>query len=402
MSARHLIACEYPPQVGGVGDYTRLVAEGLAAAGEEVSVWCPDAPEGVAEAQVSTGVEVRREFGSFSPKDLARVGRLLDVHAAPRRLLVQYVPHGYGWRSLNLAFCLWLWARAALKGDRVEVMVHEPGVAFGEGTRKQDAAAVVHRAMAAALLRAASRVFVSTPAWEQYWRPYALGRDVEFEWLPVPSTVPLDEDSGLTARVRALYRPASGGLLLGHLGTYSTHTARYLLRLLPALLSEKAAASVLLVGRGGERVREEIVSSHPSLAGRLGAAGRLAPRELSAHLSACDLMLQPFPDGVSTRRTSVMAALAHGLPVVTTRGRLTEGLWEESGAVALAPAEDFAALGELTARLLSDARERSRLADAARALYRERFDLSHTVNALRRERPARGVAAETLFAGAKN
>ena len=119
MSARHLITCEYPPQAGGVADYTRLVAEGLAAVGEEVCVWCPNAPESSTEAHVAAGVEVRREFGSFSPSDLARVGRLLDRQPAPRRLLVQYVPHGYGFRSLNLAFCLWLWTRAALKGDRV-------------------------------------------------------------------------------------------------------------------------------------------------------------------------------------------------------------------------------------------------------------------------------------------
>ena len=36
--------------------------------------------------------------------------------------------------------------------------------------------------MAAVILRAARRVFVATPAWEDYWRPCALGRGVEFEW----------------------------------------------------------------------------------------------------------------------------------------------------------------------------------------------------------------------------
>ena len=39
--AWHLITCEYPPRTGGVSDYTRLVAEGLSEAGDEVHVWCP-------------------------------------------------------------------------------------------------------------------------------------------------------------------------------------------------------------------------------------------------------------------------------------------------------------------------------------------------------------------------
>ena len=191
-----------------MSDYTRVVAEGLAAAGEEVEVWCPPTrgPErGVADWGENSGVSVRREMGRFTPSDLARVGRLLDAAPRPRRLLVQYVPHGYGYRSMNFAFCLWLWARAASKGDRVEVLVHEPCVAFGEGSWKQDAAAVIHRAMAAVLLRAARRVFVSTPAWEKSWRPYSLGKDFAFEWLPVPSTVPVREDAGRTAQVRSLY-----------------------------------------------------------------------------------------------------------------------------------------------------------------------------------------------------
>jgi hypothetical protein len=39
--AWHLVTCEYPPQVGGVSDYSLAVATGLAAAGQTVHVWCP-------------------------------------------------------------------------------------------------------------------------------------------------------------------------------------------------------------------------------------------------------------------------------------------------------------------------------------------------------------------------
>src|SRR6185503_16674955 len=107
----HLITSEYPPQIGGVSDYTYLVGSALAAAGDEVHVWCPPSD---GETPASQGVAVHREFGRFAPADLSRAGRLLDQFPAPRRLLVQWVPHGYGYRSMNIAFCLWLWKRAKL------------------------------------------------------------------------------------------------------------------------------------------------------------------------------------------------------------------------------------------------------------------------------------------------
>jgi len=40
-----ILTGEYPPQPGGVSDYTRLVAEGLAVGGDEVHVWAPEVGE---------------------------------------------------------------------------------------------------------------------------------------------------------------------------------------------------------------------------------------------------------------------------------------------------------------------------------------------------------------------
>src|SRR4051812_20781695 len=99
--AWHLIASEYPPQPGGVSDYTHLVAGALAAAGDEVHVWCPSTPGATPE---SPGVLVHRELGRMGRADLARAGRLLDACPGPRRLLVQWVPHGFGFRAMNLGF----------------------------------------------------------------------------------------------------------------------------------------------------------------------------------------------------------------------------------------------------------------------------------------------------------
>src|SRR5437870_428857 len=85
----HIITCEYPPQSGGVSDYTFGVAAGLAEQGDQVHVWCPAYAGPQPEAE---GVVAHRDLGQFRPSDLRRVGEQLNRFPAPRRLLVQWVP----------------------------------------------------------------------------------------------------------------------------------------------------------------------------------------------------------------------------------------------------------------------------------------------------------------------
>lgn len=377
LTSWHIITPEYPPQPGGVSDYTRTIAEGLAAAGDEVHVWCPPAVE---NSEAYSAV-VHRELGHFTSSDLRRVGRELDQFEGPRRLLVQWVPHGYGYRAMNLHFCLWVWQRAR-RGDSVEIMVHEPFLSFREGSWKQSGVAVVHRLMTLILLRAASRVLMSIPAWEACWRPYALGRALEFTWLPVASTIAVVDNPESVQAIRARYTNG-GGRLVGHLGTCDRHITELLLKAVPALLHNGKPQAMLLVGRGSELMRNRLIHRQPALADRVHATGTLAAGELSLHVSACDVMLQPYIDGVSSRRSSTMVVLAHGVPIVTTRGSLTEPLWIESEAVALAPAEDVSALVEATQRLLPDEAAKSRMGIAAKSLYATYFDLKRTITSLR-------------------
>lgn len=378
MTEYHIITPEYPPQMGGVADYTHLVAAGLAEAGDEVHVWCP-AAEGPTPA--SSGVEVHREFGRFAHADLQRVGRLLDRRKGRKRLLVQWVPHGYGYRAMNLPFCLWLWRRAR-QDDGVELMVHEPFLDFRGGSWKQKGVAAVHRLMTMVLLKSTDHVWMSIPAWEERWRPYTLGRKLRFDWLPVASNIPVIDDSDGVNATRARYAPAHGNLV-GHFGTCDRHTTGLLLKSVPSLLQNGARHKMLLLGHGSERMLAELIRREPKLADRVHATGPLTDTEVSLHVSACDVMLQPYIDGVSSRRTSVMVGLSHGVPIVTTKGKLTEPLWAESDAVSLAPVADITALVEQTEALLNDEAKRTRLSAAARTLYQDSFHLKYTIAALR-------------------
>jgi len=376
----HVITCEYPPQSGGVSDYTILVAKGLASLGDEVHIWCPALP---AKAPEIRGVQVHAVLGKFSPRDLRNAGRELDRLPGPRHLLVQWVPHGFGYKSMNLAFCLWLWGRSKLRHDQVDVMVHEPFLQFLPGRWRQNAAAAVHRLMTLVLLGAAHDVSLSTPTWEQMLRPFDLGRQRDYKWLPLPSNVPIEKDAGGIAAIQEQY--AGPGLLLGHFGTFNPAITPMLSAIVPALLRRSNGSSLLLIGGGGPAFRERLIRECPDLEGRVHAVGQIDARDprLSWHLSACDALLQPYPDGVTTRRTTVMAALAHGLATITTSGELTEPLWSKSGAVVMAPADDSEAFVEAALGILESVEKRASLGQNGRKFYQRNFDIRHIVELLR-------------------
>ncbi len=364
---------------GGVSDYTRQLSAGLANMGDEVHVWCP-ASEG--EQREAGGVIVHRQMGGFTPADLRRADTALDSFPSPRRIVVQWVPHGYGYKSINVPFCWWVWKRASKHGDQVDLMVHEPFLSFSWRSLAQNAAAGAHRLMCTLLLRAANRVWLSIPGWEPFLRPYALGREIPFQWLPIPSNVPVLDDTAATQAVRRRYAEGQR-VLIGHFGTFGSLIGNLLEPILIQLAADAPGQAIVLMGERSEQFREEMIRKEPRLAALLHATGKLPAGQLSSHLAACDLLIQPYPDGVSSRRGSAMAGLSHGKAIVTTSGHLTESLWSQSGAVALAPAGDTAAFLAETRRLREDSAGRQRLGRAAGMLYRERFDLSYTIGALR-------------------
>jgi glycosyltransferase involved in cell wall biosynthesis len=370
----HLLTGEYPPAGGGVGEYTQLLAAALVREGCEVHVWAP------ADAAREGRVEVHPLPG-FGRAGLRALDAGLGAFAAPRTLLVQYAPQAFGARGMNLPFCRWV-LRRAHRGDDVRVTFHEPFVPFSLRHPQWNVLAAAHRAMAALLLRAARRAYVSTPAWERRLRPWAPRALGPMPWLPVPSTVPRVDDPEAVAVLRASLGANRPGVhVVGHFGTYGRMIAPLLEPALLALLSPPAASVALLLGDGGPEFAARLERAVPALRGRLFAPGRLPRERISIHLQACDVAVQPYPDGVSARRTTVMAPLANGVAVVTTAGFLTEAVWR-GGPVALVPAGDPGALAAAALDLLDDTPRRSGAGAAGREFYERNFSMRRTLGTL--------------------
>jgi Glycosyl transferases group 1 len=362
MSVWHLISPEFPPMPGGVSEHSRVLVEAAVSRGLDVHVWTANGASALPDA---LNVGVHSSFGRFGAGDLARTAALLDRFPAPRRLVLQWVPHGYGRRGMNLCFARWI-ARRARAGDELDVMVHEPFADFIGPSWIQPARALVQRSMTRAVVRSARRVWLSIPGWMPRVLPM-LRPGLTPRVLPVSGTIPVDRDSQDIAALRR--RLLSGAkVLVGYFGAGGRYADAALERVFHEIAARRQDVRFLLVGRGTGELAAR-------LRGRAGVrvTGLLPARELSQHLQACDLLLQPYVDGISGRRTTTISALEHAVPVVTTFGRLSEPFWRDTSAVETIAADTPELLAGAVERLLEPHRNAEARA-AAVALYAARFD----------------------------
>jgi glycosyltransferase involved in cell wall biosynthesis len=371
-----IVTGEYPPQPGGVSGYTWVVAHKLAASGDIVHVFAPatNLPE------LASPVHVHRLSGGFGARGRRELNTALKRLPKPRRVLLQFVLQSFGMRAVNLPFILSL---RGLHGYPLWIMFHEfalvdnPAESF-----PRRAQAWATRILARMAARYADMAFVSIPAWTPLIAEAA--PDVPIHWLPIPSNIATESDAHAAARISATYRSPAGGPLVGHFGSYRMRDSqRFLEEAVPAICAVAADRRVLLLGRGGDEFAARLIKRDPALAGRVHAPGDLDDATLANHLVACDILLQPYSDGVTTRRGSLFAGLALGVPTVTTLGPLSEDLWAGSGAAFFAPPNDVAATLKVLDEALADPAARRRVGLQARELYMNRFDLAHTVEGLR-------------------
>ena len=374
----HILTGEYPPKPGGVADYTALLAAHLSRAGDDVQVWFPAS---CGTEPGPSGVNVHPLPGNFGPQALRILGRALGDDRQPFRLLVQYAPHAYGYKGMNLFFANWL---RRMQRFAPWIMFHE--VAFPI----ERAQPLRHRVLAEAqqlmvrrIAKSVARCFISVPVWNERLRNIAPGIP-EGEWLPDPSNLPDVAECAQVERIRRRYLGESGTRLIGHFGTYGVPIANAVGRTFSELLAREPAWTGLLMGRGSGEFAREQLRVHPELKGRLHATGNLPASEQAAHLAATDVLFQPFPDGITSRRGSAMAGLALGLPLVTTRGALTEPIWETERLVAFADAGSGVGAADALAYWSTPSIERSALMLRAHDGYRRFFGWERVIETLRR------------------
>jgi glycosyltransferase involved in cell wall biosynthesis len=314
--------------------------------------------------EVPGDLNVFRGVSERLAESLEDLGHTVDIVQWLRGLrrydvvLLQYNPFLYGRRG----FAPWLVAelynvRRGPNRPRIVLYVHEPFVPM-RGWR-WTLMGLWQRAQLFALIVVADLTLVSIQRWTELLARWPTRRRVVH--FPVGSSLP----AAAARRGGNGQRFVVATLAAGDPSRRSdlVHAA------LASLADEGHPVELLVLGAGAQApgdVPQGVTVRVP---------GPLDYRTLAELLAAVDLFLAPFLDGVSTRRTSMMAALQHGLPVLGTDGRLTDDVLRDArGALRLVSTTDQTGFAAAAVALAGDDEVRAKLGVAGRLLYEEQFD----------------------------
>ena len=384
-----LLSGEFPPESGGVGDYTARLAEALASLGVPVGVltsrrigrptrWVHRRHDQAGQA----GVPVHGWVPVWDARAWPLVMRALN-RLGPRPVLhIQYQTAAFGLQgAVNL---LPAWVRLASPRSRIVTTFHDfraPYLFPKAGPLRAGANQLLARLSHAAIFSdPADLADAQLGLTEGAIRGHVIPIGSNLDCAPPPDLERAD--------LRRLLGADEDTLLVGYFGFFNASKGLpTLLEAIGSLAASNRRVRLALVGaQAGVSDPSDLAAArqvHDTI-GRLGledlvtATGHLPAEDVSAALLACDLIALPYRDGASPRRGTLMAALVHGLPIVSTR-RVGSEQWEVgSGAPApvelrdgeqllLVPPDDGAALAGAIARLADDPDLRARLAANARA-----------------------------------
>jgi glycosyltransferase involved in cell wall biosynthesis len=359
-----LVTGEFPPMQGGVGDYTRQVAEGLAEQGCSVQVLTSVRGGPVEGLDVVPQVD-RWDWGCW---------RLLYRAIAryrPEVVHIQYQAAAYG---LHPAINLFP-RRLRLVRDRPGTVVtfHDLKVPY-----LFPKAGPLRRWVVTELARSSdAAITTNRDDFEELGRrlPAAPGL------IPIGSNIQPRLPEGYDRDAwRARYGAAPGDLLLCFFGFINDRKGvDTLLHAVRLLAEEDGVANPRLLMIGGQTGTSDptnvaYLAQIQQLIARLGLreriqwTGYVEAEEVSAAFASADLCVLPFRDGVSFLHGTLHAALVHGMPIVTTRPRLALPELIHGENVFLVPPQDPPSLAEAIRSLARAPALRRALGEGALAL----------------------------------
>jgi glycosyltransferase involved in cell wall biosynthesis len=356
-----LVFPAFPPKLDGIGDHTARLAAALAErCNVTVLTTQPDAVD-------VPGVDV-----SILPAFDTREGRQALVRAvkadAPDWLFVQFNQFSYGRWGFNPGFPLAIrHLRKTVPGMRIAVMFHEDYVPITSW--KFAVMTTWQRWQFWMLGRQADQVFFSIHPWVTKYRSWF--PDATVSTLPVGSNMPY---VGIPpAEAKQSFGLSSDRFTIGIFGQVNaSRMVSTIAEAAEAVCARDPSAVVLYAGPQGDAVRTAL----PDLP--LLDLGALPAEDVSRALSAMDVHLAPFMDGISSRRGSALASLQHGVATVSTLGVHTDAPFRSADgtAIHLAHEEDTDAFVRHVLALWENASHRSALGAAGQDFYRGHFDWS--------------------------
>ncbi|MGB8647358.1 MAG: glycosyltransferase [Anaerolineae bacterium] len=347
-----LVCGSWPPIKCGIGDFSHRLALELAQQGHSIVV----ITDRGAATDAPAGIQVWPLIGSWTPAALLRV---LDAlrRAHPCVVNLHYPTQQYG--RFSLIDLLPTAIRLSLKLP-VVTTIHEFTTYHRLG-----------RWRVRNLVQSSTAAIIPDPVNRAALAAFAPAAAARLHAIPLgPAIEPHLPDGFDRGAWRAAQGLAADTFVLAYFGFISPSKGiDTLMDALEQLPPDGRLHLWLIADR--EPSSRAYAAFHHAIAARLARSGRAADitwtgylpaAELSRYLAAADLAVLPYADGASLRRTTLLTALAHGLPVLST------GEQPPCPGVQVVPIGDAGALARAIVRLGQDATARADLAAGAQQM----------------------------------
>lgn len=376
-----LVTGEFPPMQGGVGAFSERLAQAASQLGHELHVMThyearpPTEVRGLARlAQISRPVQTT--WGQLHPvgrrwgwRDVGKIAEIALRHKL-EVINIQYQAAAYNMRSPAINLAPWRLGGIA----PVVVTFHDLRVPY-----LFPKAGRVRQYVVRLAAQKARGVIVTNLEDRKVVESWGLDQ-VRLRQIPIGSNIRAsEEDQGAMDAARRALGVRKNTFLLGYFGFLNpSKGADYLVQAMAGLGSEIHV--IFIGGRTGSSDTDnnrrfvasiEAQARELDVEQRLHWTGFLPDRDISRLLQAVDLMVLPYRDGVSLRRGTLMAALAHGCAIISNRSEAKISDLRHGENIWLVPPNDVEALTGAIQYLRNDDALRLRLAEGAKRLARQ-------------------------------
>ena len=342
---------DYYPVLGGIENHVRILAEGQAAHGHDVTVLVTSADRH-SQAQTLNGVRV------------VKAARLATVASTPLSVALPLALHGLPADIIHLHFpypvgevSAWLAGRA-----RATVMTYHSDVVRQAGILR------LYRPLMERLLARTDRIIATSPTYAAS-SPYLRANAARVRVIPLGiDLTPFVTPDPAAAAMRLRYG-APLLLFMGRLRYYKGLDV--LLRALPGV----EGARLVVAGSGPMGAEWRALAEAVGVASRVLFVGDVSDAEQRALYQAADVYVLPATQRSEAFGVALIEAMASGLPVVTTEIGTGTSYVNQGGVTGLiVPPHDPPALAGAIRALLDDPVRRQAMGGAARTRAVAEFD----------------------------
>jgi glycosyltransferase involved in cell wall biosynthesis len=374
-----LISGEYPPMQGGVGDYTRELARAFVDQRHNVSVLIPSALADAYAEQDAAGWRVLPKVDDWSWRCWRQIRQIVE-QIQPDVIDVQYQAAAYDMRVPAINALPWRWRRLD-DTPPIVVTFHDlkPPYLFPKAGPLRNATVRLLARHSDAVIVTNAEDLKTAQRWPFAARVAARRHRPSLHQIPIGSNISVSPPAGYH---RAAWRAAQGyrpeDVVWAYFGFLNESKGGE--TLIRALARSQPPAHLLMIGgRVGssdptnQAYAQQIESliDELELTERVRWTGYVPQEQVSAALLSADAVVLPYRDGISFRRGSLHAALAHGSPIISTHPAvpLPELVQDEN--VLLVPPNDPELLSRAAQRLHSDPGLKRRIGQGATALAQQ-------------------------------